>query len=125
MVRPVNSTLKGAYAKHDRAVRHLRELTRSFTDYAKEQFEIEDQPPRNATATRHVRIVAKNTAELGPLETIIGDCVQNLRASLDYLVYELAITELRKKPRERTQFPIATSHKLFWRHGRHQIAPLA
>jgi hypothetical protein len=45
------------------------------------------------------------------LATVIGDAVQNMRAALDYLVYELAPPEVRKTGR--TKFPIFTDEQAF------------
>lgn len=43
---------------------------------------------------------------------IIGDCLQNLRSSLDYLVWELVLAT-NSQPAEHNMFPICTSADLF------------
>jgi hypothetical protein len=43
---------------------------------------------------------------------IAGDCIQNLRSALDYLVWELVIAA-KNKPGEHTQFPICSSPESF------------
>ncbi len=43
---------------------------------------------------------------------LIGDCVQNLRSSLDYLVWEL-VGAAKKKPIDRNMFPICTTPEAF------------
>jgi hypothetical protein len=42
----------------------------------------------------------------------VGDCLQNLRSSLDYLVWELVL-EARNTPSEKNSFPICTKTKVF------------
>jgi hypothetical protein len=43
---------------------------------------------------------------------IIGACVQNLRSSLDYLVWEM-ILAAQQTPTDKNQFPICSEHKRF------------
>jgi hypothetical protein len=44
---------------------------------------------------------------------VIGDCVQNFRAALDHMVWQLASQEARTKHRTRLEFPIYSDQSLF------------
>jgi hypothetical protein len=71
----------------------------------------------NAEATRHTIAVRIRThPPLQKWSTIVSDCMHNLRACLDYLVYAVAIEHTRKNPPPNArslQFPICDSPDLF------------
>ena len=48
------------------------------------------------------------------LPLIVGDCVQNYRAALDYVAYELGLSSgMNRKQRRQIDFPLAPSNKTF------------
>lgn len=57
-------------------------------------------------------VVISNLSHLIPsvLSILIGECIYNLRAALDYLIYELAILD-SGQVQEKTQFPIRDDPK--------------
>src|SRR5271154_1020769 len=48
----------------------------------------------------------------GRLSIIMGDCIQNLRSSLDYLVWELVLSA-KNKPGKHNMFPICSTPEFF------------
>jgi hypothetical protein len=54
---------------------------------------------------------------------LIGETVQNIRTALDYLVYALVVHTRRRRPKEKTQFPIYENAGKFFR-DRDQISEL-
>ena len=115
--------MSGIRAKHERSEYHLKDLARAFTAHIDQNVKIADLPPRAEGQSRYIEF--RITDPPGPaLEVIVGDCIQNLRASLDYLVWELSIAATRKLPRDRTQFPIAVDGKRYFNTGRKQVRSL-
>lgn len=105
--------LDGSNARIARAVEHFKELERehaSLPDEAKAvTFRQEFHPDMNAVA------VWIDTVPVYPLgwALLISESLFNLRAALDYLVWELSIWNLEQNresrdPYKRTQYPIAT-----------------
>lgn len=96
-------SLAGAFARIDRADRHIDELKLLIEGYRKSQEEkfIADEKAINARMNQLFRyspgakISSRVRSEIlpdFPLEAavIVGEIIYNLRAALDYLVYELA-----------------------------------
>jgi hypothetical protein len=117
-------SLNGAYRKHERAMKHHSDLMEVFDAYIAKNVEIEAQPRKGdgEAGSRYSEI--KVTDAYGGFEVYIGDCVQNLRSALDYLVWELAYLAQGKPPRQLTQFPISTTAKRYFEVGRGQVSPL-
>ena len=96
--------LDGAFARVNRAAEHIAELKRTvdifqqaYHDAVASQFDsdLPDQPdlgPKSVPAPEQIGI-------------LVGEICYNLRASLDYLVYELAILD-SGVVQDDTQFPI-------------------
>lgn len=104
--------LDGAYARLERAREHLANLEgqiASFRDDQSARFEIDLVP-----GTQKLRIGANRRAAAPPpiFRILIGEIVYNLRAALDYLVYELAILDSGSS-KSGTQFPIEQTAKGF------------
>jgi hypothetical protein len=51
---------------------------------------------------------------------VCGDCLQNMRSALDYLIYELVLAN-GGKPNRKHMFPIAMSEDQYERDGIHKI----
>ena len=107
--------LDGAFERVNRASEHLSELERAISDFEQAYhdaviIEFEPDPPYNL----------KHTAPLDfehPFHRIgilVGEICYNLRAALDYLVYELARFD-SGSIQDGTQFPIEKTPKKFWR----------
>ncbi|HLJ14758.1 MAG TPA: hypothetical protein VKV15_09700 [Bryobacteraceae bacterium] len=61
----------------------------------------------------HLRYRVRYDNPIPPsIPLMIGDCVQNLRAALDYLVWELVLVN-RARPSSKNQFPICDDKKGF------------
>ena len=54
---------------------------------------------------------------------IVGETIQNIRTSLDYLIYALVVHICGRKPRNMTQFPLSATVGDF-HSKRYQIAEL-
>jgi hypothetical protein len=96
-------SLAGAFARIDRADRHIDELKLLIEGYRKSQEDkfIADEKATNARINQLLRFspgdkfssrFTNKTLPDFPLEAavIVGEVIYNLRAALDYLVYELA-----------------------------------
>jgi len=110
--------LDGAYLRLDRAQEHLTELKNIVGVFLRDEYEI-----------------AHKTAELNPepgvpfhfkrpespiplqIPLLVGETVYNLRACLDYLIYELAILDSGRR-QDGTQFLIEDSPDRFKRRAK-------
>jgi hypothetical protein len=106
------SILEGAYLRCKRVKAHIDELERELDEYeAQERSAVfaEINSETKITSIGFTRAAApppKNT------NILIGEVIYNLRAALDYMVYEMAIFD-SGQPQEHTQFPIVTDSKNF------------
>lgn len=83
----MSKTLDGARLKLARAEEHLDTLKAEIRSY------LETRPYECDTRTEGAVITAPRPTVIDPpprLGTIVGDCVYNLMASLDYVIWELA-----------------------------------
>jgi hypothetical protein len=111
--------LKGVMLKLERAywlIDDVRDKIQTFTEQNPTPFGFtaETSVGEGQTVEYLLRAVIREKPPIG-LATVIGDAVQNMRASLDYLVYELAPPEVQKK--RKTQFPIFTEESAFKKHA--------
>lgn len=100
--------LDGVRAKLDRARHHISDLEDRIEAYlATQPIQIREHHDRDG-ATRHIQWIA-TTSNDPPTELglIVGDWAQNVRAALDYIVYELVRRETGDDDPRWTQFPIA------------------
>ena len=99
-------TLKGCRAKIRRAKVHFDTIEREVTAFLKNHpYRVTIERP-----TEHQFIVRSDDPPAVPTDdwaVIIGDCVHNLRASLDYIAWELAGSDIGDT---KTQFPITISY---------------
>jgi hypothetical protein len=102
--------LDGARKRVERADKHFRDFMNLVDTYAAseannirvEYDEIRDQPNF---------ILAPKTPRPDELALIVSDCIHNLRAALDYIVYELAKLDSGLPDPNGTQFPITVEDK--------------
>jgi hypothetical protein len=97
-------SLDNAYARVRRAKQHLTSLKHEFALNPPASVSI----PAFTTGVFQdtVNVVRPTQVDIPPIVSIlIGETIYNLRAALDYLVYELAILD-SGKIQKRTQFPI-------------------
>jgi hypothetical protein len=96
--------LEAARLKLDRAKEHLQAFDNESGDWLEQtdfcRFDFEDDGDQR-WYTVDLGVFTPPTR----LSAILGDCLQNLRASLDYLAWELVIAN-RKAPTNKTAFPI-------------------
>jgi hypothetical protein len=113
---------KGAQLKLDRAQRHIEELVDAINAY-------QDKDPYVAHLERgdgeHEYVLRSYFAHEPPedLSVIIGDCLQNMRMSLEHLVWGLAKQELGRNPGH-TAFPICKTREDFERRSKRDIKHL-
>jgi hypothetical protein len=105
--------LDGAKLKVIRAIQHLKFLDEEIERYLSSK-------PDSFPADRQGDMVTVGAAvreQPHPaLSCIVGDCVTNLRASLDYIAWELAMLarkSLPDKDKKRITFPIASDYTGF------------
>lgn len=110
--------LAGAQAKLRRARDHLDDLVRRFYEWAYEEGGL-DPPVAKRYEPEHGRFVYFVTAGHRPpleLSLVAGDVVQNARAALDYLVWEMvdaAGTILTPGQASAVLFPICATRREF------------
>ena len=88
----MNSPLDGARLKIIRAQEHLDSLKAEIRMYLDEQpHEVRSQPAKYGHRSSDLQMLPPLIPEEPPLRlsAIIGDCVTNARAALDYIVWEL------------------------------------
>ena len=109
--------LDGATLRVNRAVRYLDETDRVFEDFRaanKNKITVKANPQVGGGLLVDIDKSLVVPPELG---LPVSDCIHNLRAALDYLVYELAAYD-SKIIQEKTQFPIEDSPNVFWTNRR-------
>src|SRR5207244_3188884 len=106
--------LDGAFQRVSRAGEHLEQLKREIEAFRHHQrqlvlFDFQSRSKED--------LLGDGTEVAPPLlfSILIGEVCYNLRAALDYLIYELAILD-SGSPQEGTQFPIDDAEDLFKRH---------
>lgn len=111
--------LNGAYKRVDRASKHLSDLKRGnkvFRQYNIDSISIDYQRERNPIKWNefiYFRNVRRRPIPVPQEFSIfVGEIIYNLRAALDYLVYELACFDSKQEV-EGTQFPIENSPETF------------
>lgn len=102
--------MKSIQAKISRAEKHLSELFKINSEF------------RSVECTLSVEEDAENelaylSFNLPPVPeevpTIVGDCLNNLRSSLDYLVWQIVDTNQIAKPSKSNSFPICKTKKAY------------
>lgn len=99
--------LDGAYARLDRANVHIADLRfweSRLIDKSKDGLRLQQDDDSGAVNVRWAG-VADPIAENADVSILIGEAVYNLRAALDYLVYEIAKHDSGVEQRG-TQFPV-------------------
>jgi hypothetical protein len=98
-------------SKVDWACEHAKELKAEIDRYiGDEPHEVMvDQHPD--TLSLAVTVLQRIPIPLA-IPYLIGDCIQNLRSSLDYLVWELVLCS-KNTPKKRSQFPICDTPEGF------------
>jgi hypothetical protein len=108
------SFLDGAYARLDRARKHLADL--EVREKAILHPQIEDIVAKTDLNTVKDFAITDPLAELPQsFSILIGETIYNLRAALDYLVFDLAILD-SGVPQKGTQFPIDDTPDSFANH---------
>jgi hypothetical protein len=99
--------LDGARKRIERADKHLDDFISEVEAYAASEAKniaIEYDEVRNQPNV----ILAASTPLPDEMALVVSDCIHNLRAALDYLVFELAREDSSDPEPERTQFPVFT-----------------
>jgi hypothetical protein len=108
-------SLDGAYARISRAEEHIERLKREEPTTI---FDDTDWEPE-----RYGSLALRETDVAGTIISIlVGEIVYNLRAALDYLVYELAFLD-SGSIQDGTQFPIEDTKSRFDAHKTWRIKP--
>jgi hypothetical protein len=97
--------LDGARKRIERADKHLKDFVAAVEAYAASEAKnitIEYDEVRNQPNV----ILAPKSPRPIELALIVSDCIHNLRAALDYLVYELSREDSGDADPSGTQFPI-------------------
>ena len=124
--------LDGAFERVKRAGEHIEDLHRrilALTD-AQQRTVLDSLDPetiRNVSMDTEILPFDLNVDTVTvPLDfgVLIGECCYNLRAALDYLIYELAIND-SGRVQENTQFPIEGSQEFFSKATRSRLRGLS
>lgn len=115
--------LDGAHQRIDRAEEHLNEVRlrcEAHGQAIRQTVAIERKPAtfRFPDGREVQGVLGQLSGQLGPVpdrvSILVGETIYNLRAALDYLVYELALCDAGEV-RFGTQFPIESTEKGFVR----------
>jgi len=117
-------SLEGAYRKLGRAKEHADALWAGIVGFLQQQAQGGFTDERNGYV---VTLKAPDIPSVPPeISLLLGDTVQNMRAALDYLVYQLAKLDDPGVDHERTtMFPVFTTSKKFKDSGRKRIKMLS
>jgi len=104
-------SLRGAKLRNQRAANHLWELERKITEFQGD--EVRATVDKDALEAGEVTqpVIDWSSAKRPPtwwMAIVAGETLYNLRASLDYLVYALAVLDSGARQKN-TQFPIAAT----------------
>jgi hypothetical protein len=103
--------LDGAYLKLARADGHLESIKSAIeSDFRRDPEDLTGEPDTNAR--RYVFRATHDSPDPTQLSPLIGDFVQNVRASLDYLVWEL-VSVAGNAGTTSNEFPIFTDPKRY------------
>jgi len=123
---PHNSVLDDARLKVARAEKHLHELEHEVREY------LETRPyviGKRHEDGKQIAVIAMRVPPPRYLSAIVGDCVYNLRASLELVFWGLALLTGPKDPnRDRISFPIFASDLKFqaaWEGLQHYAPEMA
>lgn len=107
----MNHPLDGARLKIARAEEHLRALEHEIQVY------LDTQPYELIKKWQNGQRAASNRVRVSPpphLSTVVGDCLYNLRSSLELTFWALALQTGPKDPdRDRVSFPIFANESKF------------
>lgn len=108
--------LAGAYARIDRADKHFQELEAILNSFCRTQEDeffsqmdrVSEKIPLDMQAG--IRTKARRVLKVPIASAVVaGDIFHNLRAALDYLIYELACENFPRVPHNGTQFIVKDS----------------
>jgi hypothetical protein len=105
------ASLDSVRQKVYRAVEHFKELDVAFQKYFQTNPAKVVRQPEGAPDQYIGKVEAKGPIP-ARLPLMVGDCLQNLRSSLDYLVWELVIAA-KNTPGKDHMFPICRSYDSF------------
>jgi len=108
--------LDGAYVRLDLAEEHFAELRSVIEAFIDEEYELIRKVPNldSYPEEKLFYFIQEQSPTIPPrIPALVGEIAYNLRASLDYLVYELAILDSGAE-QENTQFPIYEAPTRFW-----------
>jgi hypothetical protein len=104
------ASLAGILAKLDRAKTHAETFDRRFTEFLqREPYSVTIQSDGEPAHTVHFHWQVKEAPPLD-LALILGDLLTNLRATLDYLVWQLVLA-VEGTPTDRNAFPCVRQAK--------------
>lgn len=117
--------LAGVRSKLARAQEHLQTLDGRIASFMeREPYRVSyERKPDGSDHIYRVHVRESPPLELG---AIIGDCLQNARASLDHLVWQLAILSGKTTPNRQTAFPVCDAEGIFRsKRTRNKVADLS
>lgn len=109
----MSHALDNTYLKLQRARKHLTDLKERIEDFRKPHTDVVTLKPHPSLPSALVFDTARINRELS---LIVGDIADNLRAALNYLVYQLAAHDTGGHPDKSVQFPIDEAKQDFGGH---------
>ena len=100
----MNRTVEGSRAKLRRAKEHLDHIEAEITQFLNaESYGVTVERPTKTVAVVRVTKVPDRRIPVEDWALIIGDCVHNARAAIDYIAWQLAGSDMNDRT---TMFPI-------------------
>lgn len=104
-----SNSFKSIKAKINRADKHLSELKTIDSQYKSVECSLSIE-----NDSKDLSYLSFNLpSPPNEVSTIVGDCLNNLRSSLDYLIWQIVESNQIAKPSRRNQFPICDSKQYF------------
>ena len=114
--------LNGAFAKVERANRHIQHLSRDISVFLKKHpYTIRREKDLKNGLIRFVASASTSTDPPIDFALLAGEVAHQLRSALDHAVFELCSLRYRRPPKHLTQFPIFDTRAGFIKRGRSKI----
>jgi|SRR5215831_7262775 len=119
------ANLEGCWAKLDRARQHFDDFNARVSGIFSANEDSEAGTHQYDRQTQQLIISMPNSPPIDPsLPLIFGDCIHNVRTSLDHLVFQLALmNNMPASSANKTSFPVSLSRTDFKELTRKKVAP--
>jgi hypothetical protein len=109
--------------KFDRALQHLDDLTGMFKEFVEGQHEAIGIASNPEAGVYRIDLGDIEGPPIG-MSLVIGDCVQNLRASLDHIIWHITPDQEKAEHPKRPEFPICANADDYMNRGARAVETL-